>query len=189
MGSTDRSDIRVVVDTGDHYSVKLEMAGDYDISITQGDNYHVLVETPTTIVEDADIYFRVADLALTAISASFAQTASYANVALQVLQANFTGSFSGSFAGTHTGDGSLLVFNTLNTSQSSDSVLVVGNIYNDYENKQTTVFKNGDVVVSGSTYIGEDGLLVFSPREAPDTFISGGMFYSSSGEFFLGATQ
>jgi hypothetical protein len=77
MGSTDRSDIRVVVDTGDHYSVKLEMAGDYDISITQGDNYHVIVETPTTIVENVNLYFRIADLALTAISASFAQTASY----------------------------------------------------------------------------------------------------------------
>jgi len=78
MGSTDRSDIRVIIDTGDHYSVKLEMAGDYDVSITQGDNYHVIVETPTTIVENADIYFRIADLALTAISSSFAQTASFA---------------------------------------------------------------------------------------------------------------
>jgi hypothetical protein len=115
-------------------------------------------------------------------------TASVANTALQVLQQNFTGSFTGSFTGNHIGNGSSLTFETINTSQSSDSVLVVGNIYNNYENKQTTVFRNGDVVVSGSTYIGEDGLLVFSPREAPATFISGGMFYSSSGEFFVGIT-
>jgi hypothetical protein len=78
MSSLERSDIRVVVDTGDHYSVHLETAGDYDISIIPGDNYHVIVETPTTTVENADIYFRVADLALTAISSSFAETASFA---------------------------------------------------------------------------------------------------------------
>jgi len=78
MSSLERSDIRVVVDTGDHYSVHLETAGDYDISILPGDNYHVIVETPTTTVENADIYFRVADLALNAISSSFAQTASFA---------------------------------------------------------------------------------------------------------------
>jgi hypothetical protein len=78
MSTFERSDIRVVVDTGEHYSVHLEMAGNYDISVTQGDNYHVIVETPTTTVENVNLYFRIADLAYNAISASFAQTSSYA---------------------------------------------------------------------------------------------------------------
>jgi hypothetical protein len=151
------SDIRVIVDSGDEYSV-----------IIQGSS------TFTEMTDDN--YYAVADYAT---SSSYAEIA---GTALFVLQENFTGSFSGSFYG----DGSNLIFSTLNTSQSSDSELTVGNIYNNYENKQTTIFKNGDVVVSGSTYIAEEGLLIFSPREAPDTYISGGMFYSSSGEFFIG---
>jgi hypothetical protein len=160
---------------------------DLHVILDKGEEYKVIIDPPTiTTAENAGLYFQVADFALTAISASYAQTSSFASVALQVLQSNFTGSFSGSFTGTHIGDGSPLIFSTINTSQSSDSVLVVGNIYNNYENKQTTIFRNGDIVVSGSTYLSEEGLLVFSPRAAPETYISGGLFFSSSGEFFVG---
>lgn len=105
-----------------------------------------------------------------------------ASVALTVLQDNFTGSFTGSFIG----DGSDLFFTKLSTYNVSDNILIVGNEYNNYENIQTTVFRNGNVVVSGSTTISSDGLLILSPRDAPDPPISGGMFYSSSGEFFVG---
>ena len=109
-------------------------------------------------------------------------TASLANVALFVLQDNFTGSFTGSFVG----DGSNLIFETLNTNKNTDSVLVIGNIYNNYSNKQTTVFQNGDVVVSGSVTVSDTGVLLLTPRDTPNTHVSGALFYSSSGELYLG---
>jgi hypothetical protein len=109
-------------------------------------------------------------------------SASLANTALFVLQTNFTGSFTGSF----TGDGSNLIFETLNTNKTTDSLLVIGNIYNNYNNKQTTVFRNGDVVVSGSVTVSDTGILLLTPRDTPNTHVSGGLFYSSSGELYLG---
>lgn len=110
-------------------------------------------------------------------------SASLANTALFVLQTNFTGSFTGSF----TGDGSNLIFETLNTNKTTDSLLVIGNIYNNYNNKQTTVFRNGDVVVSGSVTVSDTGILLLTPRDTPNTHVSGGLFYSSSGELYLGS--
>lgn len=109
-------------------------------------------------------------------------TASLANTALFVLQTTFTGSFTGSFVG----DGSNLIFETLNTNKTTDSVLVIGNSYNNYSNKQTTVFRNGDVVVSGSVMVSAAGILLLTPRDTPNTHISGALFYSSSGELYLG---
>lgn len=105
-------------------------------------------------------------------------SASIANAALFVLQTDFTGSF--------TGDGSNLTFETLNTNKNTDNVLVIGNIYNNYSNKQTTVFRNGDVVVSGSVTVSDVGILLLTPRDTPNTHISGAIFYSSSGELYLG---
>lgn len=112
-----------------------------------------------------------------------ATSASFASISLFVLQDNFTGSFTGSF----TGNGSNLVFTTLNTNDVADSVLIVGNIYNNYSNKQTTVFRNGDVVVSGSIAVSDEGLLLLTPRQTPATTVSGALFYSSSGELYLGS--
>lgn len=109
-------------------------------------------------------------------------SASIANTALFVLQSTFTGSFTGSFVG----DGSNLIFETLNTNKTTDSILVIGNIYNNYSNKQTTVFRNGDVTVSGSVTIADTGVLLLTPRDTPNTHVSGGLFYSSSGELYLG---
>ena len=111
-----------------------------------------------------------------------ATSASYATNALFVLNPNFSGSFTGSFVG----DGSALTFTTLNTSQSSDSQLLIGNKYNNYQYKQTTIFKNGDVIISGSTTITEDGVLVLKPRSTPSASVAGTIFYSSSGELYLG---
>lgn len=112
-----------------------------------------------------------------------ATSASFANTTLFVLQDNFTGSFTGSFAG----NGSDLIFTTINTDQTTDSTLIIGNRYNNYSNKQTTVFKNGDVVVSGSITVSETGVLLLTPRDTPLTFISGAVFYSSSGELYFGS--
>jgi len=103
---------------------------------------------------------------------------------LSVLATSFTGSFTGSFYG----DGSNLNFTTLNTNQTTDSELVVGNIYNNYQNRQKTIFKKGDLEVSGSVTISTEGLLILSPRTAPIPAVSGGLFYSSSGELFIGTS-
>lgn len=89
-------------------------------------------------------------------------------------------------ASTFSGNGSNLIFTTLNTSQSSDSLLIVGNIHNDYEHKQTTEFRNGDVIVSGSVTIANDGFLILNPINTPPTPVSGGIYFSNEGNFFVG---
>jgi len=82
-------------------------------------------------------------------------------------------------AASFNGDGSNLFFTTLNTSESSDSTLLVGNIYGTpYENKQTTVFKNGDIVLSGSLYL--------EPQSITPTAIAGGLFFSASNGLYVG---
>jgi hypothetical protein len=77
------------------------------------------------------------------------------------------------------GNGSNLFFTTLNTSESSNSTLLVGNIYGTpYENKQTTVFKNGDIVLSGSLYL--------EPQSVTPTAVVGGLFFSASNGLYVG---
>lgn len=89
-----------------------------------------------------------------------------------------TGSISASLIFGQIVSGSELIFNKLSTSQSSDSQLIIGNSYGNYVNKQTTIFKNSDVIVSGS--------ITLQPQQITPTIVSGGIFYSSSGEFFVG---
>jgi len=72
--------------------------------------------------------------------------------------------------------------NYLFTSQSNDTELIVGNQYNDYEYKQTTTFKNGEVIVSGSLSI-VDGILILEDQRTEPTPIIGGIYYSS-GSFY-----
>jgi len=88
-----------------------------------------------------------------------------------------TGSVSASLVFGQIVSGSELVFGKLSTSQSSDSQLVIGNSFGDYANKQTTIFKNGDVILSGS--------LILEAKDNPSV-IAGGLIYSSSNEFYLG---
>ena len=88
-----------------------------------------------------------------------------------------TGSVSASLIFGQVVSGSELIFNKLSTSQSSDSQLVIGNSFGDYANKQTTIFKNGDVILSGS--------LILEAKNNP-LAIAGGLIYSSSNEFYLG---
>jgi hypothetical protein len=83
------------------------------------------------------------------------------------------------------GDGSELFFTKLSTSSSLDSTLVIGNRYNEYENKQTTVFQNGDIIVSGSVTVGNQGILILNPITTPPTAVSGAIYFSTSGEFFV----
>jgi len=88
-----------------------------------------------------------------------------------------TGSISASLIFGQVVSGSELIFNKLSTSQSSESQLVIGNSFNDYSNKQTTIFKNGDVILSGS--------LILEAKNGVSA-VAGGLIYSSSNEFYLG---
>jgi hypothetical protein len=89
-----------------------------------------------------------------------------------------TGSVSASLVFGQVVSGSELFFTKLSTSQSVDSQLVIGNAFGNYTNRQTTIFKNGDVILSGS--------LTLQPLVNTPNVVSGGIFYSSSGEFFVG---
>jgi hypothetical protein len=89
-----------------------------------------------------------------------------------------TGSVSASLVFGQVVSGSELFFTKLSTSQSVDSQLVIGNAFGNYTNRQTTIFKNGDVILSGS--------LTLQPLVSTPNVVSGGIFYSSSGEFFVG---
>lgn len=209
----DIPDITVVINNGEEYLSSVTPGETYQVVVNTGDNYNVNLQQPHAVVTNESNYYRSADFAT---SASYALTASYilgdAGVTdwseitnkpsglvssstqvinhingatitpLSVLASSFTGSFTGSFYG----DGSNLNFTTLNTNQASDSQLVVGNIYNNYQNRQKTVFKKGDIEVSGSVTISNEGLLILTPRSAPIPAVGGGFFYSSSGEFFVG---
>lgn len=71
-GSLDTSDILVVIDKGDEYNVNLQPPDQYGVSIKSGDTYIVNIDLPTTIAAtETDTYYRVADFALTALTASY----------------------------------------------------------------------------------------------------------------------
>jgi hypothetical protein len=74
----EQSNITVIVDKGEQYNVNIKPGDDYLIQVLTGNVYPVHITQPTTVVVTADAYFRVADFAYTAATASFATTASYA---------------------------------------------------------------------------------------------------------------
>jgi hypothetical protein len=88
-----------------------------------------------------------------------------------------TGSVSASLIFGEVVSGSELIFAKLSTSQSVASQLVIGNSYNNYANKQTTIFKNGDVILSGS--------MVLQPQLSAPMAVSGGIYFSTDGYFYL----
>ena len=88
-----------------------------------------------------------------------------------------TGSVSASLVFGQIVSGSELIFSKLSTSQSSASELVIGNSFGNYTNKQTTIFKNGDVILSGS--------MVLQPQSVAPNAVSGGIYYSTDGYFYL----
>jgi hypothetical protein len=89
-----------------------------------------------------------------------------------------TGSVSASLIFGQVVSGSELIFTKLSTSQSSDSQLVIGNSYGNYSYKQTTIFKNSNVIISGS--------MVLQPQSSAPTAVSGGIYFSTDGYFYLG---
>jgi type II secretory pathway component PulJ len=75
--------------------------------------------------------------------------------------------------------------NFLITSQSNETSLIIGNEYNDFENKQTTTFKNAEVNIFGSLNITE-GLLVLEAKEALPDPIKGGLVFTIDNNIFVG---
>lgn len=101
-----------------------------------------------------------------------------------------SGSFTGSFSGSFQGNVEILdklIFRTadsfLITSQSIDTTVTIGNEFNNFENKQTTIFKNAEVIVSGSA---EVEVLKLKPLEEEPSPVEGGLYYSTDGSFFAG---
>jgi len=107
---------------------------------------------------------------------------------------NVIGSFSGSFQGNGNFESFIIKdtilwdasSNFLISQKPNDTELTVGNSHNDYEYKQKTTFKNAEVVVSGSMKVTKDGILILEPHSIPPTPISGGVYYSTDGAFFVG---
>jgi hypothetical protein len=89
--------------------------------------------------------------------------------------------------GNYSGSGDNLFFTRVGTNEPNDSIMIIGNYYNDYENKQTTVFQNGDVIVSGSVEITNNGYLILNPLNTPPTIDNnkGGLYYSTDGYYYL----
>jgi hypothetical protein len=82
-------------------------------------------------------------------------------------------------------DGDNIFFTRVGTNEPNDSVMVIGNYYDDYIHKQTTVFENGNIIVSGSIEIAEDGYLILAPQSTPPQIPSGGLYYSTDGYYYL----
>jgi hypothetical protein len=84
-----------------------------------------------------------------------------------------------------TASGDSIFFTRVGTNEPNDSVMVIGNYYDDYIYRQTTVFQNGNVIVSGSIEIAEDGYLILAPQSIPPPIPSGGLYYSTDGYYYL----
>jgi hypothetical protein len=89
--------------------------------------------------------------------------------------------------GNYSGSGDNLFFTRVGTNEPNPSVMVIGNYYNDYENLQTTIFPNSNIIVSGSVEIADGGYLILNPLdEAPDMDDDkGGLYYSTDGYYYL----
>lgn len=102
---------------------------------------------------------------------------------------SFTGSFSGSFQGNVEVLDKLVfrsISNFLITSQSNDTTVIVGNEFNNFINKQTTTFRNAEVVVSGSLQIVDGVLQLEAKNSLPDTVIKGALVFTIDNHLFIG---
>lgn len=91
----------------------------------------------------------------------------------------------GLISGNFYGNGDNLWFTRLGTSQSADSNLVIGNYFNNYAFKQTTTFKNAEVIVSGNFTIADNGVLILEPKSVAPTPITGGIYYQLNDGFYV----
>lgn len=76
--------------------------------------------------------------------------------------------------------------NFLISSQSNDTTLLIGNQFNNFTNKQTTTFRNADVIVSGSLQIVDGVLQLEAKNSLPDTVIKGALVFTIDNHLFIG---
>jgi hypothetical protein len=95
-------------------------------------------------------------------------------------------------SGNFTGLGDNIFFTRVGTNIPTESVMLIGNYYEDdlvdeYNFKQTTIFKNGNIIVSGSIEIAEDGYLLLNELTTPPPVNGdkGGLYYSTDGFYYL----
>lgn len=200
--------------TSSHQTAIVETGPSFGVHVTPPDDSLVIsTEVPTVVVNTG--------ILSTAVSASWASSASYAQFAETalgnietattasyvpfagvggltefsssvadsidslVIKSNFTGSFTGSFKGIFEGIGSPLTFDTIHTSGSGETELIIGNVVDQYAHKQTTIFKNAHLIISGNIQVSDGGVLILDPQDSPPTPMSGAIYYSSDGTFFV----
>lgn len=78
----DIPDITVVVSKGEEYLASVTPGEVYQVSVNTGDNYNVNLTRPQVVPITEDNYYRIADFATNALSASYAVTASYVSGAV-----------------------------------------------------------------------------------------------------------
>lgn len=91
----------------------------------------------------------------------------------------------GLISGTFYGDGDNIYFNRVGTNQNTDSTLVIGNWYNNYEYQQTTTFKNSNVIISGNLSIQSGSVLILGATTIPPTPVTGGIYYQLNDGFYI----
>lgn len=172
-------------------NVTITPESDLKVSVQPADSYNtVLVTTPdTTITRNLNVFVDFAasaSQATSAISSSYAVTASYISNTDAVASSSYSLTSSFSVSSSHApilGNGSGLFFTTLNTSQSSNSTLIIGNIYDNYLYRQDTIFTNNNVSILGDFTVSNDGVVFLQPHIEPPTVVGGNIYYSSSGFF------
>jgi hypothetical protein len=187
--------------------IKLDIP-DLQINILDNPDIRVLIREPNLIVNQGDMPFF--DLAEAAISASYAELAATASYILiqnvdgfteysqsvkqlfdemeQQTETLNTGSFSGSFFGTasYADNAGLLDGTGSATFATTGSNIFFGTqtIFDDVTIESSDLIVTGSINLQGDLNISE-GIIVLDPIEAP-TPVTGGVLYSSSGEFFVG---
>lgn len=187
--------------------IKLDIP-DLQINILDNPDIRVLIREPNLIVNQSDMpFFEIAEAA---ISASYAQTADTASYILiqnidgfseysqsvnqlfdeieQQLDISNTGSFTGSFFGTASyADNAGLLDNTGSATfatTGSNTFFGTQTIFGDIFADADTLVVTGSINLQGDMNVSE-GIIVLDPIEAPIA-VTGGVLYSSSGEFFVG---
>lgn len=155
--------------------------GSLQVFVDVGEQYNVIVDTSdAVVVSDQGSFYAVADFATTATTASYVLLTGVDGFS------EYSASVSQEIAGTISGSGftPLSVFNSF-TSSMEERVNTLVSKTGSYATTGSNTFV-GDQTITGSVSLSSDGLLIFTPRETPTSSIAGALFYSSSGELYVG---
>jgi hypothetical protein len=187
--------------------IKLDIP-DLKINLEDSPDIRVILRQPNLIVNQGNLPFF--DITEAAISASYAQNADTASFVLlqnvdgfsdysqsisqlfddvqQQISGSNTGSFSGSFFGTASyADNVGLLDNTGSATfatTGSNTFFGTQTIFDDVIIDSSNLIVTGSINLQGNMNVSE-GIIVLDPIDAP-TAVTGGILYSSSGEFFVG---